>query len=96
MAETAMTADEKKAAEERKIDAAVADRLKCQGCQKPLVPVPHRAYVQWTCPTPGCSRMLPPSTVAANQTRARAFIAAPAARRGSSNAPAPRRSASDR
>lgn len=61
--ETAMTAAEKKRAEEAKIDAAVAERLRCQGCGNPLLPVPHRSYVQWTCPVPGCSRMLPPSAV---------------------------------
>lgn len=61
--ETAQTAAEKKADEERRVDAAVAARLRCQGCGKPLVPVSHKAYVHWCCPVPGCSRMIGSDTV---------------------------------
>jgi hypothetical protein len=61
--ETAMTSAEKKADEERRIDAAVRAKLTCPGCGKGMVPVLHKSYCQWTCPVPGCSRMIGPKVV---------------------------------
>lgn len=63
MANDVQTADEKRANSEAAIDAAVRTRLTCPGCRGPYLPVPHKNYVAWCCPRPGCSKMIGPATI---------------------------------
>jgi hypothetical protein len=52
-------ADEIRVTDQSHLDALITEKLRCAGCGKNLHPVYHRNIIQWTCPVPGCSRMLP-------------------------------------
>lgn len=56
-------ADEIRITDQAHLDALIWEKLRCAGCSQHLHPVPHRNIIQWTCPVPGCSRMLPNTAV---------------------------------